>query len=285
MNLTLPIIDGLRVLAPRYGALICDIWGVVHNGIAIFEEARTALREYRAQGGFVLLLTNAPRPATQVREQLAHLEFDASAYDAVLTSGDVIRDWLAEKSTFGTKCHYVGPKKDATLLEGLELDYVGVHDADFILISGLDDDTTETPDDYQVQIATWRMAALTLLCSNSDRVVQRGDVFIYCAGAIAEAYENAGGKVVWGGKPHPTIYQRARQIIEAAHDDSPRILAIGDGPETDIRGANQAKIDVLFITNGIAQAENTTLNTPTQISKFLEKYQTQAQAAMPSLKW
>lgn len=285
-ELTVKMIAGLREIASGYSALICDVWGVLHNGSAPYPGVIEALSQFRAEEGkHVLLLSNAPRPGTTVRRRLSALGIAESCYDDVLTSGDAARILLTQRASHGHRAVHIGPDKDADLIAGLETAVCDEAQADYILLSGLYDDATQTPDDYAQAIQSWRARDFELVCANPDRLVPMGDGFIYCAGAVAEAYENAGGQVTWLGKPYPLIYQYARERLSSLSNKG-SILAIGDGPKTDVLGANQAGLDVLFITGGLGRAQAVhDLQTPDGVAALLAEDGGYAMAAMEHLIW
>lgn len=246
----LPPGAGLRSLAPRYDVIFCDVWGVLHNGLSAWPSASEALVKYREQGGTVILLSNAPRPAEAVMTMLARLGVPREAYDAVVTSGDVTRMELDRR---GTKLlHHIGPARDLDLFHGIEL--VSGEDASIVVVTGLDDDDVETPDDYRDQLQKVAERGLELICANPDRVVEKGGTLIWCAGALADVYEEYGGRVLHIGKPFPGVYEQAlRFALKKRGQVTPksRVLAIGDSIITDVAGANTFGIDCLFLTGGI----------------------------------
>lgn len=282
------IIQGLSEIASNYGALICDIWGVVHNGREAYPGVVDTLREFRKQG-VVLLLSNAPRPNEPIHAQLASLGVPRDAYDTLITSGDLTRRVLAEAAPL--KVHRVGPDRDAPLYEGLAIERVPMAEAEAIVCTGPFDDTKEGPDDYRDY---WRDALarrLPFYCANPDLVVQRGDQMIYCAGALAQDYERQGGKVIYLGKPHATVYDFVTErLAELTHRTIPRSkwLAIGDGLKTDIKGATAIGIDSLLITGGIHESDLAHADgTPDQakIDAVLRSQNLKSVAAMRRLLW
>lgn len=280
------MIGGLADLAGSYDALICDIWGVLHNGTTLYPGVENALRRFLAlPDRHVLLLSNAPRPGSTVQARLHEIGLPDDCYSGILTSGDAARALVAERNQAGRKGYHVGPAKDADLVAGFEEALTDFASADYILLSGLYDDMTETPDDYKDMIQAWRARALDVICANPDRLVPFGDRYIYCAGAIAEAYEKEGGTVTWLGKPHAHVYSVARERLSTMGAGS-RILAIGDGPKTDILGANRAGIDVAFIAGGLGQAQDRfDLSSAEGVTDFLATENAKAQAAMKHLVW
>lgn len=280
------MLTGLNEIADHYDALIVDIWGVLHNGQAPFDGVDTALKNFRQQGGKILLLSNAPRPGPSAVNRLEAIGNSRDGFDDILTSGDAVRALMNDMGKDGKKICHIGPDKDADLITGLDVEFVDEEAADAILFSGMYDDTKETPDDYADMLARFNARDLPLLCPNPDRTVQFGEQVIYCAGAIAETYENRGGAVVWVGKPYPMVYARARAMLrDMTGLESPRLLAIGDGPKTDILGAEAAAIDALFIAGGLAGASGADIETPEAISAILAEENTQARYAMRHLVW
>ena len=280
------MLSGLSQIATDYDALIVDIWGVLHNGRAPFAGVDAALKQYRESGGKVLLLSNAPRPGPSAVKRLEVIGNRRDGFDDILTSGDAVRALMQDMGQQGKKVCHIGPDKDADLIADLEVEFVDENAADAILFSGPYDDTTETPADYADMLARIKARNLPLLCPNPDRIVQYGDQVIYCAGAIAEAYENIGGEVVWVGKPYPMVYARARAMLrDMTGLETPRLLAIGDGPKTDILGAQAANIDALFIAGGLAGASGADIETPEAIAAILAEENTQARYAMRHLVW
>jgi HAD superfamily hydrolase (TIGR01459 family) len=248
---SIPIIDGIAALAPRYEAWLCDIWGVVHNGIAAFPAACDALRRYRGQGGKVVLLTNAPRPSNIILGQLERLHVPREAFDMVITSGDVTRG-LIERS--GKAVYHIGPQRDLPVFEGLGVRLVEERRAEVIVCTGLFDDHSETPADYAALLGRLKERGLRMICANPDRKVERGTEIIYCAGAIADAYEALGGAVEWAGKPYMPVYDLALanlSSLKGGRIDKPSVLAIGDGLKTDMAGAAAAGLDAVFVPSGV----------------------------------
>lgn len=253
----MPLIKGLSAIADRYEALLCDVWGVLHNGQVAYPGVADALGKFRAGGGTVLLLSNAPRPSTQLPAMLERMGIASSAYDGILTSGDATKTYIARRE-LGRNCYYIGPERDLNLFDGTGVHSIAEEDADFILVTGPFNDEVEGPEDYRERFTRLIPRALTLVCANPDIVVERGHRHIYCAGALARLYEELGGKVVYFGKPHAPIYEVARaRLAEIAGREiaNARILAVGDGVATDMKGAEATGIDALFITGGIAAAD------------------------------
>ena len=276
-------IGGLEELAGSYDSLLCDVWGVLHNGVAAFPEAIKALTRFRAGGGHVVLVTNAPRPNGPIREQLFALGVPEDAYDAIVTSGDVTREVIARRP--GVRLLHIGPDRDLPFYVGLDATFASEADAEMISCTGLVDDENETPDDYRPLFERLVARGLVLVCANPDIVVERGDRLLYCAGALARLYGELGGEVILVGKPHAPIYAAARARI--AEMGGSRMLAVGDGLPTDIRGAVDNGIAVLFITGGIHAADFGPHDAPdpARVAARLEEENLSAVAFMPRLAW
>jgi HAD superfamily hydrolase (TIGR01459 family) len=244
---------GLSALTDRYDVLLCDVWGVIHNGVASFPEACQALVEWRAHHGPVVLISNAPRPSADVISQLDELGVPREAWSAFVTSGDATRVLLGERAP--GPAWIIGRDRDFSLYAGLGLETAGPDQAAFVAVSGLVNDEVETPNDYLDRLAIAAERKLPLICANPDRVVQRGDRLIYCGGALADLYESlGGGPVLMAGKPFAPIYDLA--LAEAATllgkpVDRARVLCVGDGVITDVKGAHDQKLACLFIAKGI----------------------------------
>jgi len=279
--MTTRLLAGLSEIAPQYDTLICDVWGVLHNGATAHAPACAALKTFRAKHGRVVLLSNAPRPASDVEIQFERIGVPLDCYDTIVTSGAAAREDLARRcARGGLAMLHLGPERDHSVFAGLNVTLTDVAGAEIVLCTGPYDDETETPADYAGRLADLQARGLTMLCANPDLVVQRGGKLVYCAGSLAQAYEKIGGKVVYYGKPHLPIYQHVRAVAGGA----PRPLAIGDGLVTDIRGANAAGIDVLFIADGI-HGEDVTEFTEAHLEKLFAGVGVHAKAAMRALVW
>jgi HAD superfamily hydrolase (TIGR01459 family) len=247
---SLPFIEHLRDVARGVDIILSDIWGVIHNGLSAFPEACDALQTFRADGGAVVLITNAPRPADSVQRQLRKLGVADATYDAIVSSGDLTRQFVTGHG--GQSVYRIGPPRDESIFRGLDVAFAPLAEADYIVCTGPFDDETETPEDYRSMMAQALARRLPLICANPDIVVERGDRLIYCAGAIAELYRSMGGEVVFYGKPHRPIYDRALGIGHGLRGGGAgRVLAIGDSVRTDLTGANAMGLDCLFLTRGI----------------------------------
>jgi HAD superfamily hydrolase (TIGR01459 family) len=248
----IPIVSSIAALASTSEAWIVDIWGVMHNGARAHPAAVDACAKFRAAGGTVVLLSNAPRPFAAVVPHMTALGVDPRAYDGGVTSGDATRDMIAKWQ--GRRLLHIGPERDKGLFAGFEVRLSPLDEAQAVVCSGLYDDTKETPADYADLFAGLLARGLPMICANPDIVVERGDQLIYCAGALAADYAAKGGEVIYAGKPHAPIYVRTLGEIErlkgrpVAKD---KVLCIGDGVETDLRGAHGAGLRSVFIASPI----------------------------------
>jgi len=246
------IIERFAPLARDYDVLLCDVWGVVHNGVIAFPEARDALSRFRAGGGTVILITNAPRPGAAVQRMLDRLKVPHDCYDAIMSSGDVTRGIVESKP--GQRVFHLGPQRDVSIFAGLEVTFASAEAADYAVCTGLFDDTRETPDNYRELLAAMLDRSLFMICANPDIVVERGDELVYCAGALADAYVAIGGEVLYCGKPHKPIYTAAlgkAGVLRGCDPPPRRVLAIGDSIRTDLKGAASFGVDCLFVVSGI----------------------------------
>jgi HAD superfamily hydrolase (TIGR01459 family) len=252
--MTLPhALPHLSAVAADYDVLLCDVWGVIHNGRESWPQACEALTRFNRQGGQVVLISNSPRPASDVIAQLDALGVPRDSWQAFVTSGDATRAELARRAP--GPAWVIGPDRDWPLYDGLGLDRAkGAADAAFLSVTGPRDDETETPEDYREAFAPAVARDLELICANPDRIVQRGDRIIYCGGSLADLYEAMGGRVTMAGKPFGPIYALALAETErllGRPADRSRVLCIGDGVVTDVLGANRQALDCLFIAQGI----------------------------------
>ena len=275
------IISSLSALSGQYDALLCDVWGCYHDGITPLPGAVAALREFRAGGGRVILLTNAPRPEEAVEAQLAAMDAPRDSWDAIASSGGAAREAM-RRGDWGAKLHHVGAMpKDAAIFEGVAAERVRLEDAESLVVTGLRDDVTETPEDYESLLTESALRRLPMLCANPDIVVDYGTRRAWCAGALAAIYREKGGAVTEYGKPHPGIYDYARLVLtrvsgKVIPDD--RILCVGDGIRTDIAGAAGEGMDALFIAGGLAAEEVLRPDGEPDRTK-LDRYLAKAQAA------
>jgi HAD superfamily hydrolase (TIGR01459 family) len=287
------IIDSLAEVAPQYDAVFCDLWGCLHNGIAPFPEAVAALQAFRAGGGKVVLLTNAPRPRHEVEVQITDMGVPRDAWDTIATSGDSARLAMFQGAV-GTRVYFIGEDRDLGFFEPIHLledcpviERVALTEAEGIVVSG-PENALDDPSAHRGELLYGKQKGMKLLCANPDVVVDRGDRREWCAGAIAELYTQMGGTSLYFGKPHPPVYDLARRRLAelgVAIADA-RILAIGDGIATDVKGAMGEDIDSLFVTGGLAAAETKTDRDPDPdaLNTFLAKENTDATYSIGKLR-
>ncbi len=277
--------ENLQAIVDRYDAVFCDVWGVIHNGVHAFKEAVAALIKVRQSGKSVILLTNSPRPHDGVAEQLASLKIGPDVYDDIVTSGDATRHLIKEAPR---KVFHIGPERDLALFDGLDVELVEEFEATSIVCTGLFDDEHEEPDDYHDLLLRLRSKNLPFICANPDITVHHGHKILWCAGALARAYEQLGGRTLIAGKPHRPIYDLAMDKLaeRKGRIAKDRILAIGDGILTDMKGGQQYGLDTLYISGGIHQneyAKDGDINR-SFLTEFLNKYGSQPIATMWTLK-
>lgn len=283
-------LSGLGAVASDYSAILCDVWGVIHNGRAAFAPACEALVRFRAGGGRVVLITNAPVPSQQVLDYMAPLEIPAEAFDACISSGDATRDVLAQNThkplwKLGGEAAW---EHDKYLYKGLDLDFVSAPEtAELGLLIGMRDMANDHPEEYRTELGKIAQTGLKLVCANPDIQVRIGNTLHWCAGALAQIYEQEGGPVIYPGKPHASIYNLAFAKLEALGVplDKTRILAIGDSPKTDMRGAEQQGLDALYVGTGLAEHSAQVSVFETEVAQLLADHSVTAKYAQPGLVW
>lgn len=279
-------IGSLDEIAGGYAAILSDVWGVLHNGVDHFPAASAALARVRDKGKAVVLITNAPRPFQGVAEQLEYIGVPTGCYDRIVTSGDVTRDLIR---TGPRRVFHLGPDRDLTLYDGLDVDIVDEFEATSVVCTGFYDDEVETPDDYAEMLRRFRARDLPFVCANPDIVVERGDRLIWCAGALARDYGQLGGRTLIAGKPHAPIYEaalRAAAEVLGRPVERGEALAIGDGMLTDIKGAANFGLDALYVSGGVhARDYGESLEPdPARLASFLDRHGYHVAATMPALR-
>ena len=280
------MIETLGSIGQGYDVVLCDVWGVIHNGVRAFPDAVAALRAARARGQAVVLITNSPRPRDGVADQLAILGVPEDCYDRIVTSGDVTRRLIENGPR---RVFHIGDDRQLGLYDGLDVELVEEFEAQVVVCTGLVDDETETPEDYAEMLQRLRARNLPFVCANPDIVVERGDELVWCAGALARDYARLGGTTRIAGKPHRPIYEAAlaaaAEVLgrEVARTEA---LAIGDGILTDIKGAADNGIDVLFVSGGIHAGEYGPAHAPEPagVAAFLERHGYAPVAVIPRLR-
>ncbi len=281
----IPLLRSIAPLASTADAWISDIWGVLHDGINPYRPAGEACVRFRAGGGTVVLVSNAPNPGTEVQAHLDSMGVPRAAYDAIVTSGDVTRVLISKFA--GHSVFHLGPDRYLGTFEGLDVTRGPIDSAVAVVCTGLFEDDHETPDDYRAMLADIHARRLPMICANPDIVVERGNRLVYCAGALAENYAGLGGEVLYAGKPHPPIYARARELIAEARGhavDSARILAIGDGIKTDIAGAAASGLRAVFIASALHIEGGGSLDEAT-LGRLFARHPAPPIAAMTGLAW
>ncbi|MEQ8558807.1 MAG: TIGR01459 family HAD-type hydrolase [Henriciella sp.] len=277
--------SGLAGIAKNYDTILCDVWGVIHNGRHAFDDACNALTRFREGGGTVVLITNAPVPKAQVISYFEPLGVPRECYDDCVSSGDATREELSKRRDekiwrLGVDA---GWERDQFLYKGLGLNFVEPEEADTMLCIGVRDQENDHPEDYRERLKTGVERGIPMICANPDIKVRIGDELVWCAGALAAIYEEEGGSVIYPGKPHSAIYELAiRRAAEIRGEKPSRVLCIGDSPATDMRGAAQQGFDALYVGTGLAEHGD---NFKAEVGALLDQYDTAAQYAMPALRW
>ncbi|WP_084418179.1 TIGR01459 family HAD-type hydrolase [Henriciella litoralis] len=279
------LLSGLRDVAAQYDTILCDVWGVIHNGRSAFDEACDALTAFRGSGKPVILITNAPVPKRQVISYFEPLGVPAVCFDDCVSSGDATRAELSRRKhekiwRMGIDS---GWERDQFLYQGLGLNFVEPDQAETMLCVGLEDQEKDHPEDYRSALRDGARRGIPMICANPDIKVRIGDKLVWCAGALAQIYEEEGGQVIYPGKPHDAIYRLAIAKAEALRGDAPeKVLCIGDSPATDMVGAAAQGFDSLYVGTGLAEHGD---NFAGELEALLDSYGTRANWAMPALKW
>ncbi len=267
-------IGGISQIQDKYDTFFIDLWGVVHNGIKLNPGAIEVLNNLNRLNKRFVFMSNAPRPSNNVKKFLLKLRMKKKLVKNIFTSGEASIKSLRKK-TYGKKFYHLGPKRDRSLFKGFEKNETKLENADFILCTGFLENGKSSLKSYSSLLKKY--THIKLVCTNPDLVVYRGLKKEYCAGKIAEIFKKLGGKVIYFGKPYPEIYKFCIKKKE-------KVLVIGDNLRTDIRGANNMKLDSLFIINGIHKKEFLNL----KISKYddvLNKYNVKTNYYQKKLSW
>jgi HAD superfamily hydrolase (TIGR01459 family) len=279
-------VRSLEEISDRYAVVFCDVWGVIHNGVSGFGEALAALAAARQKGVAVVLITNSPRPAAGVKMQLEDLGIDGRVWDRIVSSGDVTRELIRNGPR---RQFHLGPERSLPLFDGIDVELVEEFEASAVVCTGLYDDENDEPSDYAEQLRRMRSRDLPMICANPDIVAERGHRLVWCAGALARDYGLMGGRTLIAGKPHRPIYDAAMQAAaEVAGRPVGRgeVLAIGDGMVTDVKGAADYGIDVLYVSAGIHAADYGDPDSPDagRLAAFLAKHGQAPVAVIPRLR-
>jgi HAD superfamily hydrolase (TIGR01459 family) len=235
----------LDALDPKYRLILCDVWGVVHDGVTLYPGAAARLCQWHDQGRFVCLITNAPRTADAVTLQLERMGLARKCWDGIATSGEAGIEAL---NALGRPVGFVGTRGDWAILEGRGVRLAKGDDFTDLACTGITEERPN-PEDYRPDLERWADRDVHMRCLNPDRMVVRGGLIEACAGAIADIYQGLGGRVTWYGKPYDTIYRHALHL--AGDPPADEVLAVGDGLQTDILGAARMGFDAVFVSGGI----------------------------------
>jgi HAD superfamily hydrolase (TIGR01459 family) len=268
------LIIGLKEVYNNYDAFFIDLWGVVHNGIQLYPKAIKVLENLDKLKKRFVLMSNAPRPSKNVAKFLLKLKMDKIFTNRIFTSGQAALKSLMSNQ-YGNYFFHIGPKRDSSLFEGFEKNSKNLIEADFILCTGFLDEHEDSLDYYKKLLKTH--INLKMICTNPDLIVHRGSKQEYCAGKLAEIFQEMGGEVIYFGKPYPEIYKFCIKKNE-------KVLVIGDNIKTDIKGANNMNYDSLFITSGIHKKEFMNLSLK-DYDKILEKYKARTTYYQEKLIW
>ena len=274
----------LQQISTGHPLWLCDVWGVIHNGHDVFGEAVHALQQHRANGGTVVLLTNSPRTHLGVARQLADLGMADGGYDAIVTSGDVTQDLLRQHAE--GRVFHLGPTRDMSIFDGQNLERVSLDEAKVVLCTGLFHDERETPADYVTLLADMKARNLTMICANPDKIVRKGSRLLFCAGSLGDAYAEIGGRVLMAGKPFTPIYKLAFSVAArvAGKEFTPaQAIGVGDGPETDIRGAADFGLPAVLIGGGINDASHSLPALEAQVLRLVPE--ARILLTLPALSW
>jgi len=289
-SLKIPVIESIREIGGSRRVWFVDIWGVMHNGRDAFPDASAATRAFRDTGGVVILLSNSPRPSPDLQDQLRQFGVPDEAYDATVSSGDLTRHELAKHK--GARVFHLGPERDLPIFDNADVTLTGPEDADLIVCSGLFDDDVETPEDYADLLASLAVGKRLMICANPDHKVERGNRLIYCAGALAAAYESLGGETVYAGKPHRPVYELAFETAaKIAGSRGERVaksdvLAIGDGAKTDIVGAGVFGVPSVFVASRLhVPEESAEILDAAHLASLFAEEPSPPIAAMRGLRW
>lgn len=276
----------LSAIAHDYDVLLCDVWGVIHNGVAVYDGVLEAFAAFKAQGGYIILITNAPRPFSPVIQALNVLGVPRQAYDDIVTSGDATIELIKRQS--GDKVHHIGSQKDLPLFDGLEIGFTSLEQADMIVCTDLDSEYGQALDQYNQLLAPGVAKNLPMICANPDLIIDFGGQKTYCAGVVAQIYKQLGGRVLMVGKPFDPIYDIAFDKLARAmgrEPDRKRVLAIGDAVKTDLAGAYNQGLDIFFIKGGIHAFEAGAPSQQGQFEEAMAPYKSAIKAMAPRLVW
>ena len=265
-------LNHLADIFENYDTFIIDLWGVMHNGVTLNPKAIEAVDNLKKNLKKIVFLSNAPRPSSKVINFLIKMKMDKKYLEHVMTSGEAAMHAINQKK-FGKTFYHLGPARDISVFEKVKDHRTDLQSCDFILCTGLFDDYDNDLDYYKKFLL--KHVSKKFICTNPDLIVHRGRIEELCAGSVAKVFEDLGGKVIYFGKPHEEVYNMCIGPNE-------KVLAIGDNLRTDIKGANNLKIDCIFISEGVHRKEYNNLS---ELNKLLEKYDVKANFFQTELKW
>jgi HAD superfamily hydrolase (TIGR01459 family) len=280
----IPIVTGLAEISRNRKAWLCDVWGVLHDGLTVFPSALEACRTFKRLGGEVILISNSPRTSAPVLDHLHSLGVGKDCFDALVTSGDVTRSFVEAYSAEAV--FHLGPERDKCLFEGLNVNFAPAATAAAVVCTGLFDEDNETAEDYDALLGSFAARGAPMICANPDLVVERGDRLLPCAGLLAQRYEALGQTVIQAGKPYRPIYEAAMRKLSKPLP-GPALLCIGDGVNTDIKGACAQGIDSIYIASRVNLGEAAGEGTLSQemLDRLFAGRPFRPSAAMPRLRW
>ena len=265
-------LNHLSDIFETYDTFVIDLWGVMHNGIALNPKAIEAIKQLTKNSKKIVFLSNAPRPSSKVINFLLKMNMNKKYLSNVMTSGEAAMHAINE-NRFGKTFFHLGPPRDTSVFEKVKKNKVELENCDFILCTGLFDEYEDNLNFYKNFLRDH--ISKTLVCTNPDLIVHRGKKEELCAGSIAKVFEELGGQVVYFGKPYKEVY-------DMCFNSNEKVLAIGDNLRTDIKGANNLNIDCVFITEGVHRDE---FNEYSELEKLLRKYKVKANFFQRELKW
>ena len=269
---------GIKSIVDSYDLFFIDLWGVVHNGVKLYDHSIEVLEKLKIAKKEFVLLTNAPRPNYPVIKFLKTLGMN-KFFENIFTSGEAALKYLINEHK-DEKFFHIGSIRDYDLFEKFKHKKVSkIQDSNYILCTGLLEIHDRKSylnvnlDFYKNLLAEY--ISKKMICTNPDLIVDKGNTREYCAGTVAKLFEQINGKVIYFGKPYPPVYNLSANL------KNKKVLCIGDNLNTDIKGANIQNFDSLLITNGIHRKEIL----ETELNKVLKKYEVNTHYIQKNLKW
>jgi len=283
-SVEIPILSGVAEISQNRKAWLCDVWGVLHDGLTAFPSAIEACEMFRRRGGEVILVSNSPRTSDAVLEHLHSRGVPDGCFNALVTSGDVTRNFVEAFSS--EPLFHLGPERDSCLFDGLNVKFARPAKAAAIVCTGFFDEDNEVPEDYDGMLSQFAARGVPMICANPDLVVERGSRLVPCSGLLAERYLALGQTVIQAGKPYRPIYEAAMRKLSKPLPPS-ELLAIGDGVETDIKGATGQGIDSIYIASRVnmGDAAEAAKLSQQMLGRLFAERPFRPTAAMPQLRW